>query len=78
MKSDTKRAKSSSFLVSGPVLGGLAAGLALALRLDAVLMAGLCLFFLLLGLVCRFWCARATEQMGFRMECTKKRLIPGQ
>ena len=55
MKSDTKRAKSSSFLVSGPVLGGLAAGLALSLRLDAVLMAGLCLFFLCLLDFIEYW-----------------------
>lgn len=78
MKSDTKRAGGSSFLVSNLALGGLAVGLAVSLRMDAVLMAGLCLFFLLLGLVCRFWCARAMKGLQLRMECHRTRLFPGQ
>ena len=78
MKSDTKQAKSSSYLVSWVALGLLALGLFLSLRTDAVLMAGLCLFFLLLGLVCRFWCARATDRLYLRLGCPRTRLFPGQ
>lgn len=78
MKSDTKQAKSSSYLVSWAALAMLGGGLFLSLRMHAVLMAGLCLFFLLLGLVCRFWCARATDRLELRLVCPRTRLFPGQ
>lgn len=78
MGTDGKRAKSSSLVVSGPALGALAVGVVVALRMDAVLMAGLCLFFLLLGVVCRVWCDRATRGLRLRVECKRTRLFPGQ
>ena len=78
MKSDTKQSMGSSFLVSPIGLGLLALGLLLSLRMDAVLMAGVCLFFLLLGLVCRYWSARATDNLTLHMECHKTRLFPDQ
>lgn len=78
MKTDRNRAKSSSLMVSGPALGLFAAGLTLALWRKAVLMAALCLFFLLLGIVCRVWCDRATRGLRLHMECPRTRLFPGQ
>ena len=78
MKNNGKQAKSSSFLVSSGALGLLAAGLALSLWRKAVLMASLCLFFLLLGIVCRVWCDRATRGLRLHMECPRTRLFPGQ
>ncbi|MBQ3257528.1 MAG: DUF58 domain-containing protein [Oscillospiraceae bacterium] len=78
MKTKGNRAKSSSLMVSDPALGLLALGLAVALWRKAVLMAGLCLFFLLLGVVCRVWCDRATKGLRLHMECPRTRLFPGQ
>ncbi len=78
MKNKGKQAKSSSFLVSWAALGLLGAGLAISLWRKAVLMAALCLFFLLLGIVCRVWCDRATRGLRLHMECPRTRLFPGQ
>jgi len=78
MKPDSKQSKSSSFLVSGFGLAAFAVGFVVSLRLKVVLTAGLCLFFLLLGLICRYWSARATKQLSFRIECIRTRLFPGQ
>ena len=78
MNANTKQAKGSSLLVSWVCLGLLALGVFLSLRLDAAVPGGICLFFLLLGLACRFWSARATENLSIRMECQKTRLFPGQ
>ena len=63
---------------SNGVLVLLAAGLAVALKMKAVLIAGLCLFFLLLGVVCRVWSDRATRGLRLHMECHRTRLFPGQ
>ena len=78
MKLKSSPGSGSSFLVSIPTLVILGAGLLLSLRLNAPLMAGLCLFFLLLGLLCRYWSARAMEHVTIRMECSRSRLFPGQ
>lgn len=78
MKSDSKRAKSSSLLVSDFGLAAFAVGFVVSLRLKIVLTAGLCLFFLLLGLICRYWGRRATDQLSFHIECRRTRLFPGQ
>ena len=78
MKSDTKQAKGSSLLVSWVCLGLLGLGVFLCLRLDAAVPGGVCLFFLLLGLACRYWSRRATEDLSLRMECRKTRLFPDQ
>lgn len=78
MKSDTNRSKSSSFLVSDLGLAAFAVGFVISLRLKAVLTTGLCLFFLLLGMICRYWSGRATKQLSFHMECSRTRLFPGQ
>lgn len=68
----------TSFFVSTPALIVLACGMLLSLRLNASLMAGLCFFFLLLGLLCRYWSARAMQNVSIHMECSKSRLFPGQ
>lgn len=78
MKIKTSDRTGSSFLVSTPTLVVLGLGLLLSLRLNAFLMSGLCLFFLLLGVLCRYWSARAMEHVTIRMECGKSRLFPGQ
>lgn len=78
MKSDSKRSKSSSLLVSDLGLAAFALGFVLSLRLKSILTAGLCLFFLLLGLVCRYWSGRVTNQLSFHIECRRTRLFPGQ
>ena len=78
MKSNTKQAKGSSLLVSWGCLGLLALGVFMSLRLGAAVPGGICLFFLLMGLACRFWSARATEHLTLRMVCPRTRLFPGQ
>jgi len=78
MNSKPKQSKSSSILVSGLALGLFAAVFLISLRINQVLLAGLCLFFLLLGLICRYWSARVIDQLSFRMECRRTRLFPGQ
>lgn len=78
MKPDSNRSKSSSFLVSDLGLAAFAIGFLLSLRLKVVLPAGLCLFFLLLGLICRYWSSRATDGLSFHIECSRTRLFPGQ
>ena len=59
MKHNTVSGKGSSLLASTPALITLGAGMLLSLRLNAPLVAGLCFFFLLLGLLCRYWSAKA-------------------
>ena len=49
METKMDTGKGSSFLVTTPALAILGGGMLLSLRLNASLMAGLCLFFLLLG-----------------------------
>lgn len=78
MKLKVISGKGSSFLVSTPALVTLGAGMLLALRLNASLMAGLCFFFLLLGILCRYWSTRAMQNVSIHMECSKTRLFPGQ
>ena len=78
METKTTSGKGSSFLVSTPALIMLGGGIFLALRLNASLMAGLCLFFLLLGLICRYWSAKAMERVTIQMRCSRTRLFPGQ
>ena len=78
MEFKTPPGNSSSFLVSTPTLTVLGLGLLLSLRLNVSLVAGLCLFFLLLGVLCRYWSARAMEHVTLRMECLRPRLFPGQ
>ena len=78
MKSNTKQAKGSSLLVSWACLGLLALGVFICLRMNAAVPGGVCLFFLLLGLACRYWSRRATEDLSLRMECRKTRLFPDQ
>lgn len=78
METKTISGKGSSFLVTTPALAILGGGMLLSLRLNASLMAGLCLFFLLLGILCRLWSARAMKQVSIRMECSRTRLFPGQ
>lgn len=68
----------SSFLVSTPTLVVFCLGLLISLRLNASLLSGLCLFFLLLGVLCRYWSARVMEHVTIRMECLRSRLFPGQ
>jgi len=78
MKTKTTSGKGSSFLVTTPALVILGGGMLLSLRLNAPLMSGLCLFFLLLGILCRLWSARAMEHVTIQMECSRTRLFPGQ
>lgn len=78
MNLNTISGKGSSFLVSTPALVTLGCGMLLALRLNVPLMAGLCFFFLLLGILCRYWSARAMQNVSIRMEYSKSRLFPGQ
>lgn len=78
MKHNTVSGKGSSLLVSTPALITLGAGMLLSLRLNAPLVAGLCFFFLLLGLLCRYWSAKAMQNVSIQMECSKSRLFPGQ
>ena len=70
--------RSSSLLVStGGLLLFCAAALA-ALYFGSALMAGLCLFFLLLGLAARWWGRRAIERVSLAITCPRRRLFPGQ
>ncbi len=78
MKHDPKLGRSSSFLVSTSTLAVMAGGILSALRLDIPVAAGLCLFFLLLGLVCRWWSRRVIENVQIRLTCSRTRLFPGQ
>lgn len=78
MKIKMAPGKGSSLLVTTPALILLGAGMLLSLRLNASLMAGLFLFFLLLGILCRCWSAKAMEHVTIRMECSRTRLFPGQ
>ena len=75
---DARLGLSSSLLVSWGVLLLLALGAALAFRFQRPLLAGLCLFFLLMGLMARRWSARAMEQVSLEVECAAPRLFPGQ
>lgn len=78
MEIKTNSGKGSCFLVTTPALVFLGGGILLSLRLNAPLMAGLCLFFLLLGVLCRYWSTRAMKHVTIRMECSRTRLFPGQ
>ena len=70
--------RGTSFLVTTPALVFLLGGMLLALRLNAPLMAGLCFFFLLLGILCRYWASKAMQDVTIQMECSRTRLFPGQ
>lgn len=70
--------QSSSLLVTTGGLWLLFGGMLLSLRLGSALMAGLCLFFLLLGLFSRWWGKRAIQNVALRITCSRKRLFPGQ
>ena len=61
---------SPAWCCSGPVL--------LALRLGSGGVAGVCLFFLLLGLAARWWGSRAIRGVSIQVECPRPRLFPGQ
>lgn len=78
MKTDLRAAQSSSLLVSTPVLALLGIGTLLSLRFGSSLMVGLFLFFLLIGLLARWWSAKAIQGVSIRMECSRPRLFPGQ
>lgn len=78
MKIDTTPGQGSSILVSTPVLAILGIGMLISFRLNAPLVAGLCLFFLLFGFLCRYWSVRAIQNVSIRVECSKTRLFPGQ
>ena len=75
---DPRISVSSSLLVSVGGLLVLAAGVAAALRFGSPLLAGLCLFFLLMGLLARWWSARAMKDVSLTVECDTSRLFPGQ
>lgn len=75
---DARLGLSSSLLVSWGGLFLLALGAILAFRFHSLLLAGLCLFFLLMGLMARRWSARAMEQVTLEVECAASRLFPGQ
>ena len=70
--------RGTSFLVTTPALVFLLGGMLLALRLNAPLMAGLCFFFLLLGILCRYWASKAMQDVTIQMECSRTRLFPGK
>lgn len=78
MKPDAHFGTSSSLLVTNGALAVFLCGVLASLRFRAQLLAGLCLFFLLLGVLARWWGARAIRNVTIRMECTRRRLFPGQ
>lgn len=78
MESKAQFGRGSSLFVAPTALVLLGAGTLLALRLGSGLMAGMCLFFLLLGLGARWWGTRAIRGVSIRIECEKPRLFPGQ
>lgn len=70
--------RGSSLLISSPALVLFGAGVLLALRLGSGGVAGVCLFFLLLGLAARWWGSRAIRGVSIQVECPRPRLFPGQ
>lgn len=78
MEGRTLLGRSSSLFVSTPGLIAFGGGALLALRLDCREVAGLLVFFLLLGLVCRWWGKRAIDGVSIHVECREPRLFPGQ
>lgn len=61
--------RGSSLLISSPALVLFGAGVLLALRLGSGGVAGVCLFFLLLGLAARWWGSRAIRGVSIQVEC---------
>lgn len=78
MKTESRTAQSSSLLVSTPALAVLCGGALLSLRFGSALVSGLILFFLLVGLLARWWSAKAIQNVSIRMSCPHPRLFPGQ
>lgn len=78
MERKARMGQGSSLLVTPGALVLFGVGLFFAVRLNSPVMAGLFLFFLLLGLAAQWWAARAIRGVSIHMECPRPRLFPGQ